>query len=246
MKSATYRQAQQVLKFVGQQDLSGKQLQQLLVSGLFTDILEAAATDGFPTLHRDTVRVALGLPKLTPDPSVTELGELTVGEKATTEEMVRAGEYNYANENITTANFPITRRGPRKLYLVHFKKDMESEQVEAAVAAMGDKELAKTEDLLAVGLHPKHKELQREFPTICLGSSAVLDGDRHVPCLGRWGDGRELDLDYYDSRWDDYCRFLLAGSPSPDVSEGHSKPRLAGQVAAWVCTKASLFLSPTL
>jgi len=74
VNKATYRQAQQVLKFVGQQELSGKQLQSLLVSGLFTDILEAAATDGFASLHRDTVRVALGLPKLTSDPDIIELG----------------------------------------------------------------------------------------------------------------------------------------------------------------------------
>jgi hypothetical protein len=211
VQKATYRQAQHVLKIVGQQDLTGKQLQQLLVSGLFTDILEAAATDGFATLHRDTVRVALGLPKLTPDPDIIELGELTVGEKATTEEMVRAGEYNYANENITTANFPITRRGPRKLYLVHFKKDMDTKEVEAAVAAMGDKELAKVEDLLAVGAHPKHKELQREFPIICLGSSAVLSGRRSVPSLDGWSDERELDLDCYDGGWPGICRFLLVG-----------------------------------
>lgn len=211
MQKATYRQAQHVLKIVGQQELSGKQLQGLLVSGLFTDILEAAATDGFAKLHRDTVRVALGLPKLTPDPDIVELGELTVGEKATTGGMVRAGEYNYANENITTANFPITRRGPRKLYLVHYKKGMDTKEVEAAVAAMGDKELAKTEDLLAVGAHPKHKELQREFPIICLGSSAVLYGPRLVPYLGRWYDERRLGLDYYDGRWSDDCRFLLVG-----------------------------------
>ncbi|MEX1112172.1 MAG: hypothetical protein WEC84_01805 [Candidatus Andersenbacteria bacterium] len=211
MQKATYRQAQHVLKIVGQQELSGKQLQQLLISGLFTDILEAAATDGFAKLHRDTVRVALGLPKLTPDPDIIELGELTVSEKATTEEMVRAGEYNYANENITTANFPITRRGPRKLYLVHFKKDMDSKEVEAAVEAMGDKELAKTEDLLAVGAHPKHKELQREFPIICLGSSAVLFGRRSVPCLGGWRDGRGLRLGCYGGGWVGGCRFLLVG-----------------------------------
>lgn len=223
MQKATYWQAQHVLKIVGQQELSGKQLQSLLVSGLFTDILEAVATDGFAKLHRDTVRVALGLPKLTPDSDIIELGELTVSDKATTEEMVRAGAYNYANENITTANFPITRRGPRKLYLVHYKKDMDIKEVEAAVAAMGDKELAKTEDLLAVGAHPKHKELQREFPIICLGSSAMLDGRRLVPYLCGWHDERRLDLRYDGSRWNGSCRFLLVGPPSPEASEGHSK-----------------------
>lgn len=81
---------------------------------------------------------------------------------------------------------------------------------------MGDKELAKTEDLLAVGAHPKHKELQREFPIICLGSSAVLPGERRVPYLGGgWDVKRKLSLLYCDdSRWSDYCRFLLVGKPA--------------------------------
>lgn len=211
MQKATYRQAQHVLKIVGQQELSGKQLQQLFVSGLFTDILEAAATDGFASLHRDTVRVALGLPRLTPDPVICELGELTVGDNATVEDMTRKGEYDGYQPNIdlNCKHFSITRRGPRKLYLVHFKKEMATKDVVAAVAALPDKELALVEDLLTVGAHPKHKELQREFPIICLGSSAVLSGSRYVPCLGRWGDKRGLDLHGYDQMWGDRCRFLL-------------------------------------
>lgn len=201
MNKVTYRQAQHVLKIVGQQDLTGQQLQQLLASGLFTDILEAAATDGFAKLHRDTVRVALGLPKLTPDPSVTKLGKLTVSDTATIEEMTRAGEYEGYKPNIDLIckHFSITRRGPRKLYLVHFKKNMDTKEVEQAVAAMPDKELALVEDLLAVGAHPSYRELQREFPIICLGSSAVLDGDRHVPCLDGWGGERRLGLYDYDN-----------------------------------------------
>ena len=138
-------------------------------------------------------------------------------------ELVNMSKLDDTNENITTANFPITRRGPRKLYLVHYKKDVDTKEVEAAVAAMGDKELAKTEDLLAVGAHPKHKELQREFPIICLGSSAVLYGARNVPCLRGWSDGRRLGLFYYGSGWAGRCRFLLVGPPSPEATEGHSK-----------------------
>lgn len=213
MRKATYRQAQQVLNFVGQKELSGKQLQSLLASGLFTDILEAAATDGFASLHRDTVRVALGLPKLTRDPDIIELGELTVSENATMEEMTRAGKYDGYQPNIDSIcqHFFITRRGPRKLYLVHFKKEMYTKDVEFAVAAMPDKELALIEDLLAVGAHPKHKELQWEFPIICLGSSAVLSGARRVSYLGMWDGRRKLNVDYHDFRWLGNCRFLLVG-----------------------------------
>lgn len=156
------------------------------------------------------------LKKLTPDPDIIELGELTVAENATVEEMTRAGEYDGYKPNIDLIckHFSIIRRGPRKLYLVHFKKDMDTKEVEQAVAAMPDKELALVEDLLAVGAHPKHKELQREFPIFCLGSSAVLRGARLVPCLGGWPDERWLHLFYSHDGWGGGCRFLLV-QPSP-------------------------------
>lgn len=216
MQKATYRQAQQVLKLVGQQDLSGPQLQQLLISGLFTDVLEAAAAEGFSGLHRDTVRVALGLPKLTPDPDIIELGELMVTEKATIEEMTRAGEYDGYQPNIDLIckNFSITRRGPRELYLAHFKKEMSNDELDKAIAAMGDKEDAPAEYLLAVGAHPKHRELQRQFPIIARGSSAVVLGYRGVPCLYGRGARRDLRLHWGGGDWDGVCRFLLVRKSS--------------------------------
>lgn len=127
------------------------------------------------------------------------------------EEMTRAGKYDGYKPNIDLIckHFSITRRGPRKLYLAHFKEEMGSEEVEKAVVAMGDKELALVEDLLAVGAHPKHKELQRKFPIICLGSSAVLRGHRYVPYLCRWFGRRKLYLGCDDYGWYDRCRVLL-------------------------------------
>lgn len=155
---------------------------------------------------------------------LVELLGIVIPEKATLEEMVRAGGYDYADESITSANFPITCRGPRKLYIVHFEKCMDTGKVEQAVAQMPDKKLAKVEDLLAVGAHPKHKELQREFAIFCLGSSAVLHGYRFVPCLSGHHGRRELHLARcYVHEWLDICRFLLVGTSSPGATAIHSK-----------------------
>lgn len=39
----------------------------------------------------------------------------------------------------------------------------------------------------------------------------MLNGNRNVPYLNRWNDKRKLNLNYYDNRWNDNCRFLLVG-----------------------------------
>lgn len=212
MKTATLAQGLKVLELIKQKEVSAAHLQRLLAEGFLADLLEAVSKDGFTGLHRDTVREALDLSIFTPDPVITELGELVVSDKLTIKEMIQAGEYdgNKHNTDLVCQHFSITRRGPRNLYLVHFKKDMDSKRVERSVAAMADKELALVEDLLAVGAHPKHKELRREFPIICLGSSAKLGGHRYVPCLSRSSTMRLLELIYYGYGWHDEYRFLLA------------------------------------
>lgn len=148
-------------------------------------------------------------------PEIILLGELIVPGEATIEALIAAGKYDYADEHITAANFPITRRGSRKLYLIHCKRFMTTQDIEAVVATISSLELAKIEDLLAVGAHPKQRELQQEFPTICLGSSAVvIDDDPYVPALFGWGGKRELELYHCGNGWDGRCRFLLVGKPA--------------------------------
>ncbi len=122
-------------------------------------------------------------------------------------EMIKAGNYGYANEDITPKNFPITGEGKvdLEIVLVHFGKDIESDDVLAELDKLGLR-AATLPELLALGeTHPK---VQREFPIIALGSVwANRDGDRDVPCLGDWGDRRELVLCYFGLGWDDDCRF---------------------------------------
>jgi hypothetical protein len=122
-------------------------------------------------------------------------------------EMARAGEYNYANENITADNFPVKGSGqvPLEIVLVHYAKDMESEDVLADLDKMGLR-AARIEELLAFGA--THKDVQRQFPIIALGSVWTRPlGNRDVPYLGHWFDERGLDLDIFGNRWNDHCRF---------------------------------------
>jgi hypothetical protein len=124
-------------------------------------------------------------------------------------EHIAYGTYDWVNNDITKKRFPLTLpAGPRQLVLVHFNKVMTSQKVEAWAKDNGY-EVALIDDLLAVGSHSEYKELQRQFPIVALGSSAVLDGDRHVSCLCRVDSERYLFLIYDGDDWFARCRFLL-------------------------------------
>jgi hypothetical protein len=143
-------------------------------------------------------------------PSIVELAGVVIPEsEVTLSQRIDAGKYNWFNDDITEKRFPLSvPSGPRHLVLVHFGKDMSSEGV-VKWATDNGYEVSPIDDLLAVGSHVEHKELQRQFPIVALGSSAVVYGRRSVPCLTWHGLGRGLHLHWYDGVWDDYGRFLL-------------------------------------
>ena len=184
------------------EQLSGittKEFQVMLSSGYFP-LLNKALRDGLPLPDKDDFSVFLGLSNLFPD--LTELTGIVIPDDATIETLKSAGEYDsqsgYAELYLTSEHFKVTVHGSRNLFLAHFKRDVTSEQVEVVAKYMGY-ELAVAEDLLSVGAHSQHRELQRKFSIIVLGSSTVVDGMRCVPCLGtlrRWtrkcGRGRRL------------------------------------------------------
>lgn len=163
----------------------------------------------FPLKKGDYTMQKVTLPTACPD--IIELGELLVSETATIEKITQAGKYDGHKPHIDRIcqNFSITRRGPCKLFLAHFKMNMGNEILERVVAAIDDKELAPVEYLLAVGMHPKHKKLQLEFPIICRGSTTLVNGIRCVPCLSSYPGGRWLVLHEDLADWADDCRFLL-------------------------------------
>jgi len=125
----------------------------------------------------------------------------------TLQQMIANGKYDYANSDITSGNFPMTGNGKQEVVvkLVHFGRDMASDAVLKEFEARGLR-AATLPELLAFGA--TYPEKQRKFPIVALGSVwRDRDGDRRVPCLGRSGSERELDLSWADYGWSDYCRF---------------------------------------
>jgi hypothetical protein len=133
-------------------------------------------------------------------PVSVQCGELTLGD------MIKVGKYDYINPDITLERFPIGKETYNvDLILVHFGRDMTTEQVEAELEKQGLR-AGKIEELLALG--DKYPDIQREFPVISLGSSALFHGYRNVPCISGRGSGRSLYLYWRVNAWYDDCRFL--------------------------------------
>ena len=122
-------------------------------------------------------------------------------------EMIRAGKYDYTNEDITAQNFPVKGSGQEKvaIELVHFNRDMEAKEVLKEFEKKGLRP-ATLAELLAFGV--AYPEQQRDFPIVELGSVwKGRDGDRLVAYLWGSGSDRELDLDWRGRGWDAQCRF---------------------------------------
>ena len=112
----------------------------------------------------------------------------------TLKEMIRVGQYDWINDDITSNHFPVTGTGQKEveITLFHFNRTISSDDAITEMKKAGYRP-ASVEELLALGA--AEKELQKQFPINALGSVwRRPDGDRDVPCLGRDGGGRDLDL----------------------------------------------------
>ena len=133
---------------------------------------------------------------------------LTVNYGQSVEDALKAGNYDWVNDYITSRNFPPTRRGTEtvEVSLVHFGRVMTSDEVLEELDRQGLRP-ATVEELLALGA--QYPDLQRQFPIIALGSVCVgPSGHRSVPVL--WSDGRYRDasLDWLDDDWGSCYRSL--------------------------------------
>lgn len=208
MKKPSFRQAQQVLKLVGQADLTTKELQMLLVSGIFTDVLMAAGLTTFSHINRNAVRVTLGLPGL-PFIKIESLGEVVVPPNATTAAMIERGDYDSIDPRITPAHFPITTYGQRCLHWACCFSRVTSQQVVHELATRPDLALARIEDLLAFGAHPEYRELLQGVPIVCLGSPFTVEDETLVPYFYALEEEHDLCLAPGKNKWHPYTRFLL-------------------------------------
>lgn len=89
---------------------------------------------------------------------------LMVGKKRTTEEMVKAGKYDWSDDNITSKNFPVRSRSTKRVVieLVKFDPDLTWEEVLTEAEKRGLKRPDYEDALLFGEQHPeKQRELRR-------------------------------------------------------------------------------------
>ena len=144
---------------------------------------------------------------LNPVTSVAPTFRITVDYGKSLAEMILAGHYDWTNSNITEKRFPVKGSGKVELdlELVHYDHNFSSDDAVKEMAKRGLRP-ATIEELLAFGV--KYPEEQLKFPVVALGSSARVDGGRHVPFLSRDGAERDLNLGWWDGGWRGGYRFL--------------------------------------
>ena len=203
MKEATLKQAGKVLEVIG--DTPCDQLQKLLGSGLFSDLLllDVANID---SVDRNVFRRVIGLEPLGISAMITSY-IVSIDYNRSVKNGIKAGNYDLKNNDITSDNFPSREVGTREsqIKLFHFGKIMGTDEVLGGIDRQGYRPII-LKELLALG--EKYPNLQRKFPIIGLGSVwRNSNGPYCCPCLD--GDGLERDLSLYwiGSRWDVICRF---------------------------------------
>jgi len=133
-------------------------------------------------------------------------------------EQIRHGNYNYANPDITDANFSLTiPAGKREVVLYDPRGYVSSETMIARMKADGCRP-ATFDDALAMGI--QYPDRQRQNPIVFLGTAwRDPGGDRRVPVLGVWDGSRALSLYcfgerglgliWFDAGWSGLCRFAV-------------------------------------
>ena len=123
------------------------------------------------------------------------------------EDAIQAGDYQAVHSEITSKNFPSTRKGQAEMeiMLVRFDHRMTSADVIRELEGEGLR-AAELPEFLAFGA--KYPDVQRKFSVVGLGSVwQDRKGYRNVPCLYTASEGRYLDLHWWDDGWYSYSRF---------------------------------------
>ncbi|MBI2448138.1 hypothetical protein HYV44_01060 [Candidatus Microgenomates bacterium] len=122
-------------------------------------------------------------------------------------QMLKEGEYDWMNEDITDEHFPVvgTEAGEGEITLFHFGKWMSSKNAIAEMAKEGYRPANATK-LLALG--KAQPDLQREFPIVALGQTWQYPrGNLMVVCLGEDDSKRRANLGFFDGDWHGDWRF---------------------------------------
>lgn len=201
MKKATLDWKLDLSKRAKDAGLSRAQLQQILDSGILMDIFKTVKL-GKP-INREKIRVALEL-----EASLL-VCKIVVDYNISLAEMIKAGRYNWVNNDISAENFPIQREGKEVLEITLLPFNRRINSYEAIEEMNKIYRPAILPELLAVG--SQHPDFQRQFPIVALGSIWWLHpGGPCVPCL--WGDAWERGLHFrqLDDHWHPGYRFAVA------------------------------------
>ena len=133
--------------------------------------------------------------------------KITIDYTRILERMIKAGNYDWVNDDITADRFSVKGEGRQELIitLFHFNKTMSSDKVKSEMEKQGFRP-AKVEELLALG--EKYPDLQKEFPITALGSVwQNPHGNHSVPSLYWPGVKRALALGWLEGGWSAGWRF---------------------------------------
>jgi hypothetical protein len=213
----TSGQLTRFLALLDEKGVTPETFQTCLSNGVLADILDTLAK--FP--ERDEWRKLFRL-----GPLVPEVITLSMDYGMTLEDMIKAGNYDWKNDDLNTKNFPVKGEGIQwfEFDLVDPKQDISSEDALKLLEKDSDPANpwmpAQTEHLLALGA--AFPDLQRKNPLVALGSVAEVSGDRRVPYLDGYGSGRDLRLRWFERGWGSSCRFLRFRKVSAPVASSPS------------------------
>lgn len=124
--------------------------------------------------------------------------------------LVAANKFNWKNDNVSSTNFLVERKGVREatVELYEFDRIVTGEEAAEQIEANG----FVNEDVLTLLTFGKEFPLEQlRRPIVALGSRwQDSGGGWGVACLGRGGDGRDLDLDWLHDDFYPDDRFLVS------------------------------------
>lgn len=127
------------------------------------------------------------------------------------EDMIKAGNYDYVNSDITAKRFPVKSTGADEweFKMFHFDRPISSEDAVAGIKLddiANPWQPAGIEHLLTYGA--RNPEVQQKYSIVALGSVGKINDSRPVSYLGRGASGRSLYLGWWDDDWHAGYRFL--------------------------------------
>jgi hypothetical protein len=142
-----------------------------------------------------------------PTPQIKKKVRIIVDYDLSLKEMLALGHYSYVDKKINPAFFPSSNKGKKEIFveLVHFDCLMLSGEVIGCLKKMTLRPATITELLAFGAINPNER---RFSPVLALSSTALVSGERQIPCLKAGFSGRALCLLCWSDLWRNHCRFL--------------------------------------